>query len=385
MSSKKICIHNLDDPALNALNEYKIAACTHTRDELRTALGIDEIAAMIIDLDEGDAFDAIVEALEIKSSLAVIGVTGTNDVQKCILAQRAGCRQLTSKPIDQNDLLVAIRSALNEAQGNAAPPWGKTISIIGSSGGAGATTLACYLAMSLADMSDASVAVIDLDLEFGTVAKSWDLSPRYTIADLADSEEIDDHNIEDVMLELPSGISVLPRPDLIEKAQSIDEEKTKNILNEVKGAFPYLVIDLPRKLDAISGCAIEASDKLLIVAQLTVPGILNAGRLADALVRFGMDMDKLEFVVNRHHKKMQSLDVAALEKRVGKDVIGVVPNHYKSLSVASDLGQPVSGRNPVRKAIADIALKLCGSQHNLNQSSWIANLGFGRTTATENA
>lgn len=382
MSTKKICIYHIDDQAVNGLGQYKIASNTSSREELRTTLGAEDIGVLLIDIDQGDAFDAIVEALEIKPSLAVIGVTGTNDVNKVIRAQRAGCRQITSKPLDENDLLLAIRKALNEA-GSASdtPPWGKTLSVIGTSGGAGATTLACYLAMSLSDSTKSSVSIIDLDLEFGTVAKSWDLSPRYTIADLANVGVIEEQHIEDYFLELPSGISVLPRPEQIEQAQSIDESVMKNIIESAKGLFPYLVMDLPRKLDAITGCAIEACDKLLLVAQLTVPGILNAARLTDGLVRFGVPLEKLEFVVNRYNKKFHNLEVAALEEKVGKKVVGVVPNHYKSLSLANDLGQPVSETNPIRKAIAEIATKLCGQQNAGSQStSWISSLGFGRSS-----
>ncbi|MCG8404881.1 MAG: AAA family ATPase [Phycisphaerales bacterium] len=382
MSSKRICVYHIDDPAVNELGPYKVAGNPSGREELRTTLGAEEIAVLLIDIDQGDAFDAIVEALEIRPALAVIGVTGTNDVNKVIRAQRAGCRQITSKPLDENDLLLAIRKSLNEASGSSeAPPWGKTLSVIGTSGGAGATTLACYLAMSLSDSTKSSVSIIDLDLEFGTVAKSWDLTPRFTVADLAHIDVIEEQHIEDYFLELPSGISVLPRPEQIDQAQSIDETIIRNVITSTKSLFPYLVMDLPRKLDAITGCAIEECDKLILVAQLTVPGILNAARLTEGLVRFGVPIEKLEFVVNRYNKKFQNIDIKALEEKVGKKVIGVVPNHYKSLSLANDLGEPVSEKNPIRKAISEIATKLCGRQNAEAQSgSWISSLGFGKSS-----
>lgn len=380
--SKKICVYDIEDFTIEAIEEYTIAASTSHREELRSIIGVGDISVLLINLDRGDAFDAIVEMLEIKPGLAVIGATGTNDVNKCIMAQRAGCRQLTSKPIDENDLLVAIRSALNDKRDLAAvPPWGKSLCVIGTSGGAGATTVACYLTMALTDMSKSSAAILDLDLEFGTVAKSWDLNPRYTIVDLAGVNRIEEQHIEDFFLELPSGIAVLPRPDQIEQAHTIDENTLKNILQTTHSMFPYLVMDLPRKLDAVTGAAIEACDKLVLVAQLTVPGILNAGRLSEALVRFGVPMEKLEFVINRYNKKVHNLAVEALETRVGKKVLAIIPNHYKSLSVANDLGEPVSERNPVRKAIADLAGKLCGKPPEECQSGWIASLGFGRSAA----
>ncbi len=377
MSRKKICIHHLDEPIIRSLEDYEIIAETFDRESLRTALGIEHVEALIIDLDHADALDAIVESLEIKSGLAVVGVTGTNDVNKCITAQRAGCSQLTSKPIDENDLLVAIRRALDEI--SEPPPLGKTICVIGTSGGSGTTTLACYLAMAISELSP-SVGIIDADFELGTVAQAWDLNPRYTTFDLINNTSINQQDVEDVMLELPSGISVLPRPNRLDQANAIQEVAMKSILEATMAAFPFVVIDLPRKLDPLTGCAIEACDKLLIVTQLTVPGIINTGRMAEALYRWEVPTDKIEYVVNRYNGKFHSVEVATLEEKIGKKVLGVVPNHYKSLSAAADLGQPVSQGNPVRKAISDIAVILCGGRNRptLASPSWISNLGFGR-------
>jgi pilus assembly protein CpaE len=374
VSVKKICVHQIEDSVFKTLTDYKIVATSRNRDELRNIVGAEHVAALIIDLDAPDAFDIVVEALEIRPTLAVIGVTGSNDVNRIIRAQRAGCRQLTCKPLDENDLRSALKRALSESDER--PSLGKTIAVMGTQGGAGATTVSCYLAMAIAEFTS-SLGFFDLDLEFGTVAKAWDLNPRYTIADLREVGEIDRHTLEEMLLDLPSGISVLPRPEEIETSHNIDENLVRNILHTANSIFPYVVIDLPRKLDAVTGAAIEACHKLLIVTQLNVTGILNAGRLNDGLVRFGVPPEKIEFAVNRYNKGMSTLDAKALETKVHKKVIGVIPNHYKSLSVASDMGQPVDESNPVRKTISEIANTLCGRQATPATSGWRAKLGFG--------
>ena len=372
MPGKKLCVHNLDDPVFEALEGYEVAAFTCGRQELRTALTSSDLAAVIIDLDTPDALDTIVEIHEINASTTVIGVLGENDVQRCIAAQRAGCSQLTSKPLNADDLLVALRQALNES--TEPIELGRSIAVIGSSGGSGATTLACYLAMSLADLSKSSVAIVDVDFEFGTVAKLWDVNPRYTIADFAGNG--DGLLLEEVVLELPCGIGLLPRPKQIEEGQAIDEARMRHVIQATRSAYPHLVMDLPRKLDAVTGCVIQESEKLIVVVELTVVGIYNAGRLNETLTRFGIPPETVEFVVNRYRKNVHSLSVESLENTVGKKVLGVVPNHYKSILEANDMGQPVSGKNPVRKAISDIAAKLCRVEPGASSGSWIANLGL---------
>lgn len=372
MTGKKLCIHNFNDPVFEGLEDYEICAFTSGRQDLRTAITADHIDVVIIDLDTPDALDAIVEIREIDPRVAVIGVLGDNNVQKCISAQRAGCAQLTSRPLNADDLIIAIRQALNEATDPV--EMGKSIAVMGSSGGSGATTLACYLAMSLAEMSKSSTSIIDADFEFGTVAKLWDVDPRYTIADYSgDGEGL---LLEDVVLELPCGIGLLPRPRQIEECQAIDEARMKRILHMTREAYSHVVVDMPRKLDAVAGCVIQECEKLLVIVELTVVGIYNAGRLNDALSRFGISPETVEFVVNRYRKNIHSLSVGSLEHTVGKKVIGVVPNHYKSILEANDMGQPVSGRNPVRKAIAEIADKLCRVQTKESQGGWMSSLGL---------
>ena len=372
MPSTRICVHNLNDPVFECIEGYEFSTFTSGRQELRTAITADHVDVVIIDLDAPNALDAIVEIREIDARVAIIGVLGDNDVKKCIAAQRAGCAQLTSKPLNEDDVIVAIRQALNE--GTEPVELGKTMAVIGSSGGSGATTLACYLAMSLADVSKTTTAIIDADFEFGTVAKLWDVNPRYTIADFAGGGE--GLLLEEVALELPCGIGLLPRPRQIEEGQAIDEARMKRILQETRGAYSHVVVDLPRKLDAVAGCVIQECEKLLVIVELTVGGIYNAGRLNDALNRFGIPPETVEFVVNRYRKNVHSLSVDALERTVSKKVIGVVPNHYKSILEANDMGQPVSNRNPVRKAIADIACKLCRVEQKESQGSWISSLGL---------
>ncbi|MFH1417167.1 MAG: hypothetical protein ABII12_02630 [Planctomycetota bacterium] len=357
MKSSKICFHNIDQPAGSNLPEYRVVGTTTNRDELRTLVGIEDISALIIDLDVGDALDIVVHALEIRPQMAVIGVTGSDDVHRVIMAQRAGCSQLTRKPLSENDLAAALRRALNQT--NTRLQEGLTVAVMGSAGGVGATTFAGYLAMAMAVHSPHGAAAIDLDLEFGTLSHLWDFKPKHTIADLAAAQTIDKLLVEDMIVELPCGVGVLARPPKISQADSVNEGHVALTIGAARALHPYVVIDLPRKLDAITGCTIESCDRLIVVANLTFAGVHNAVRLSDALADYGLSRDKLEFVINRYHKGCHSVTTDTLEKRVSKKLLGLLPNNYKALSAAMDIGQPVPPRNPVRKAIQEIADGLC--------------------------
>jgi len=371
---KKLCLHNIDEQAAHGLERFDLSAQTATREDLRTALGASHFDALVIDLDERDAVNAVVEALELKPNLAVIGVIGTNDVNKAIAAQRAGCSQLATKPLEPGDLKTALSAALDG--GDASGKQGsKTVALIGSTGGAGTTTVACYLAMALAERAE-TVGLLDMDFEFGGVAKAWDLNPKYTIEDLLQFEQIERQSLEDVMIELPSGVFVLPRPRNIKDTHKIDADSLQAVIDALKAMFPYVVLDLPRRLDQLTGHAIENCDKLLIVTQQTVNGVFNAARLGEGLIDYGIEEDRIEFVLNRYNKRVHQVTVNELTKRVRKAPLALIPNHYKSIGQASDLGEPVTDSNPVRKAISELADAMFGQRAKSTSSGWMSSLGL---------
>ena len=376
MARNRLCVHAIEDPAIAELTDFQIVGTTRSRDELRTLIAMEQVTILLIDLDQDEALDTIIESLEIKSDIAVIGVTGSQDVQKCIMAQRAGCRQLAGKPLNSEDLRVAIRRAINHAED--LKLLGKSVAGIGAGGGVGATTFACYLTMSIAELTKSPTAIIDFDLEFGTVARAWDFQPKCTIADVVQSGSIDRLLLEDAIVDLSSGVAVLSRPVQIEQAHLINEVHATKIIDATRSMYPYIIMDLPRKLDEITGAAIQASKKLIVVVEMTANAVYNAGRLSDALMKFGLTADTLEFVVNRHSKGVHALSIEALEERVGKKVLGVIPNNYKALLAAGDIGQPVSDKSPVRKSIMEIAAKVCGVEPPVVRKSWIPSLPFTR-------
>ncbi|MEE8170151.1 MAG: hypothetical protein V3T70_06355, partial [Phycisphaerae bacterium] len=168
MPSWNFCVYGLDDPVLTSLPDFRLTAKAESRSDLQNALTSLNITLLVIDLDVKDALDAIVEALEIVPSLRVVGVTGQPESRIMIAALRAGCRQFSTKPVDANDLTVAMRKALDETP----PPTnqGRVIATIGAIGGAGSTTIACYLAMGLAEVTSEHTLILDLDFDFGSVA-----------------------------------------------------------------------------------------------------------------------------------------------------------------------------------------------------------------------
>ncbi|MEK6644759.1 MAG: AAA family ATPase [Planctomycetota bacterium] len=378
MKIKTICLHDVDDPILNTLADFKIVARTKSREDLRLALTSVRPDALIIDLDTPTAIDSLVDAREILPELAIIGVTGETDPKFVISAVRAGCRQISSKPLDVNDLLVAIRRALNES---ATQVTGRIIGVMASTGGAGATTIAACMAMGAAEVTKQRTLIVDADFDFGGVARAWDLKPEHTIADLLSAGSLDPVLLEKAVVEVPGNVAILARPKTVDQAHAIDDTMMTMLLQTAKTVFPTVVVDFPHKLDGVVWAALQQCDKLVIVIQMTVPAVDNCVRLLLALTSLGMSPDKIEVIVNRYRKNVHFISTDLIEERLQKKVMGLVPNDFKSVCAAIDMGQPIPQDNAVRTAVTKIAAKLAGvsDEAAVAKSGWLSKLRL-RTT-----
>ncbi len=371
-----LCIHRLPDVDRASVPGFNIAVRTENRASLVNALGSLQIHALVIDIDEPDALDAIIAALEIKPKLSIVGVTSGADLKPVIAAQRAGCAHITTRPLDPNDLVIALRHAIDQSGESVAT--NDIYGLLGAIGGAGATTIACNLASELAAVGGGPAAILDLDLEFGGVARGFDLAPKFTIADLASVGAVDSILLERASVQAKSGAFVFARPPTIQEAHAIEETAVRNMLKVAGRTYRHLLLDLPRRLDSVVAAAIENCTKLILVLQLNVPSIDNAKRLMEALGAEGYPNDRIEVVVNRFRKNFHNLTVEMLERQLGQVPLGVVPNDYESVTRAVDVGETVSAKSPVRAAIRQIAEKLCGVQDAEKPTSWLSKVGLRR-------
>jgi len=355
---------------------------TATRQELTSALTSIKHTALILDLDQPDAVETITQALEIRPHLAVLAVTGQPEVERVIAAQRAGCLQFAKRPIDADDLRDALRRAIQDAKkDDSAELASRVFGVMGAIGGAGASTVACHLSVELTEAAERPSLIVDLDLEFGVVARAMDLTPAFTIADLAKSGAIDGDALARSAAAARDGTRVLSRPRSVSDAHAIEHPVVRDIFRVARATYGVVTVDLPHRLDPITGAGIEASDRLLIVTQLTVPSLDNTQRLIEALCGEGYPADRLEIVVNRYRKNVHTCTVEMVEKQLGMPVAAVIPSDYAAAHQAFDLGESIAAKNPVRAEIAKYARRLLGLETARTSTGWLGKLGLGRRPA----
>jgi len=351
-------------------------------DDLREWIKNSNIDLVVINLDDkaGKALGIVEQVGRLAPSCGIIGVSENTQPAHIISAMRAGCSQFVSWPVDQEDLTSAIERI--HATRHVAAASSKRICVVGSSGGAGATMIACNLALELGHLSDRHTALIDLNLEFGDVGCAFDCVPKHSVADVCKAGiEADRLLLSTAMHELSCNVSILPRPEKIGEAREVTPDGVEMLLRVVAEAHPYVVVDLPRAFSFLSAAALRDADHILIVTQLGVPFIRNASRIYQCLLEMGADEERIDIVINRCKANFERISPDEVKAHFGRPVFAMIPNDYRRVQTALDFGHPImddSPTSPARVAIQEMARKIASEEgvekHPTNNSGGL----FGR-------
>ena len=138
--------------------------------------------------------------------------------------------------------LLASIERIAESQ-DAGDKRARIIQIIPVAGGCGATTIACNVAATMARLG--KTLLMDLDLVCGAAATNFNLTPRYTIADVMISGgTLDRHLFENALVtHEQTGLNVLARPEQPDGGQRVNRNGLNRLLGVASRLFEYIVID----------------------------------------------------------------------------------------------------------------------------------------------
>ena len=367
--SLRICLFNTDasaeeslQPEFEKLRNVRVLAEVSTWDDLHAWLVHKAVDIVVVKLnDDVEAgLEVVRNVAQISPGCAVIGVSAKADPTHIISAMRAGCAQFVCWPVDTEDLRSAV-DRISSGRGGATIS-SKRICVISSSGGAGATTIACNLALELADIGHSQTALVDLSLEFGDVHCVFDCRPEYSVADVCrEGVDLDVALLDQAMHELSPDVSILARPEILADAREVTPDGVDNALRLISQMYPYLVVDLPRAFSFLSAAALRDADHVLIVTQLGVPFVRNARRIYDCLREMDTDPQRIEIVLNRCKANFERVSPEDVEAHFDKPIFAMIPNDYRHVQSALDLGNPIGidpPNSPARAAIQALAKKL---------------------------
>lgn len=241
------------------------------------------------------------------------------------------------------------------------PAAGEVFTIYGARGGLGATTLAVNLAVRIGSLTRSEVALVDLDLQRGDVAAFLNLTPLQSLATIASARsEVDEIFLHGTMTRHPSGVDVLPAPLQIEEADLIGQEDVGLVLGLLRSQFRYTVVDTPRTITAAALAALEQSDRVLLMTDLSVPGVRAAQRCLELFIRLGIPSPRVDLLLAETVPGPVTLKDAV--RAIGKEPLLTIPRDEAAARNAMNAGAPLNGSKPsgLAVSISELAGKLTG-------------------------
>ena len=177
---------------------------------------------------------------------------------------RSGVSEVISYPVTEGELLEAIeRLRLRRYISSTYRPRGKILSFISAKGGAGATFIAGNLGYALASDCKQKVLFIDLHMQFGDASfYLMESAGPSTLSDVISQTGLDSTVIASATVQVADNYYLLQAPDSPDKAVGIKPQHIDNLLTVAIQDFDYIIVDLPKEIDAITMKVLDRSNNI---------------------------------------------------------------------------------------------------------------------------
>jgi pilus assembly protein CpaE len=338
-----------------------------------------DIILMDINMPGVDGITASQSISKLNPASQIIIMSVQSEVDYLRRAMLAGARDFLMKPFSGDELVSAVRRvhetrpavtapapATQPAtrEGVAAPRTvtshkeGHIITVYSPKGGSGCTTVAVNLAVALAARGHRTV-VVDGSLQFGDVAVMLNLKTTTTLVDLIERiTELDEDLISSLVMSHASGLKALLAPSRPEMAELVTGEHMKSLLKWLRDCFEFVIVDTSTVLDEIVLTELDLADRIVLVAQQSLPSLKNISRFFDLTQDLKYSPRKVMLVVNRESNRL-SISLKDVADTLKRPVVATIPVDDGVAGEAADQGRPlVSGawqKRPVSQALARLA------------------------------
>jgi len=289
-----------------------------------------------------------------------------------IQALRTGVKEFIPQPLNEVELRKALLKYRDGSESAPAQPKGpqrkgQIINVLGVKGGVGTTTIAVNLADSLVRLDgQPAVALIDMNRLFGEIPLFLSLEHVFNWVDISKNiARLDATYLTGILYRHRSGLRVLPSPDRVDDKATVTPQVVEAMLRLMRTMFDYVIIDGGQAMDDISKTILRGADKVLLVAGLSLPCLINVKKLMKIFRELGYPPEpSVEVVINRFDKR-SVITLREAEQSTGKKVFWAVPNDFNATMSAINQGKPLSMVEPgaeVTEAIAEMAAALAGRQ-----------------------
>jgi len=298
----------------------------------------------------------------------LIGIGEMNDISLYRELTGAGVTDYLVKPVTEKALSAALERAeepIASASEHVAPGELRKIVVMGARGGVGGSTVAVNLASLFAEEHGLNTMLIDLDLEFGTVALSLDLEPTRGLREaLENPSRIDSLFISSATAKLTDKFSVMATEENLTGEVSFASDAIEVLFDTLGKTNDCVVVDLPRPTFSIRNQTLRAASHIVLVTELGLSGLRDTIRLLGNIEE-AAPKAKIMIVANHGGGDHQAMRLPDFQKALGRKVDLIVPQEAKAFNEATNTGKPLvqfAARCKAAKALQKLAGDIVGKK-----------------------
>lgn len=254
-----------------------------------------------------------VQSLRDEGSLTGIVLVPETVTQELLYAAlRSGVDDVIAASAPQAEVNTVLKGVLEKALkrgGNrddeaASATAGTVVTVLSTKGGVGKTVVATNLAVALAQLGQ-TVALVDLDLQFGDVGIVMGVDPEKTIVGaVLGGERLDAPMLRGYLTKHSSGVQVLLAPTQPEDAELVTASRIDRIIGLLMTMFEFIVIDTPPVLDEAVLTALDRSDRVIAITMMDVASVKNSRVSLQKLRQLGYNGSLVDVMLNRADSKV---------------------------------------------------------------------------------
>ena len=237
----------------------------------------------------------------------------------------------------------------------------EVIVITSGKGGVGKTTTTANLGAALA-LAEKRVALVDTDIGLRNLDVVMGLENRivYDIVDVVEGRcQLRQALVKDKRYQ---ELYLLPAAQTRDKS-AVSEEEMKELVDELKEDFDFILIDCPAGIEQGFKNAIAGATRALVVTTAEISAIRDADRIIALIESSGIKNPEL--LINRLRPEMvrkgEMMEVEDIVDLLSIDLIGVVPDD-EYIIVHTNKGEPVisNKKAPAGKAYIEVSRRILG-------------------------
>lgn len=324
-------------------------------------------SVLVVDVSEAVSPQTAMLSLTaaIPDETKVIGIGTVNDISVYREIVDSGASDYLVKPVTEKALASALSRTEDSQQSfapEAAPEEKARIAIIGSRGGVGASTLAVNLAWILSEERKYKTTLIDLDLEFGTIALSLDLEPTRGLREaLENPARVDGLFISSATAKLTDKLSIMATEENLTAEVQFNPNAVDALFEALGRTNDAIVVDVPRASYAVRRRVFEAATEIILVTELNLSGLRDSLRLIRGIQEVAPETP-VRVVANRAAGPKQAMQLKDFQKALEHKVDLLLPDEPKVFNAAANTGKPLA-QSHSRAKVCKVIRKMAGDIH----------------------